>query len=87
MKLNMNPTHDIEETTMKNTTTRRTAKPEAHGSSVRPINLTRRHQTEARKAAKQIGRTATARKAIGEDLARVLAAFGGHITRIELPAQ
>lgn len=87
MKLNMNPTHDIEETTMKNQTTRRTAKPEAPGSSVRPINLTRRHQTEARKAARQIGRTAHARKGIAEDLARVLAAFGGHITRIELPAQ
>ena len=43
--------------------------------------------TEARKAARQIGRTATARKGIAEDLARVLAAFGGHITRIELPAQ
>ena len=43
--------------------------------------------TEARKAAKQIGRTAHARKGIAEDLARVLAAFGGHITRIELPAQ
>ena len=43
--------------------------------------------TEARKAARQIGRTAHARKGIAEDLARVLAAFGGHITRIELPAQ
>ena len=66
---------------------------EAQDSSVRSVNLndrfpvSRRRQTKARRIARQISRSPEAKRQTAATLVSLMAAFGGHITRLELPAQ
>ena len=65
---------------------------EAQDSSVRSVNLndqypvSRRQQAKARKVARQIDGSRTANPRTVAPIIAALAAFGGHITRLELPA-
>ena len=66
---------------------------EAQDSSVRSVNLisdlypvSRRQQAKARKVARQIDGTRTTNPRTVAPIIAALAAFGGHITRLELPA-
>ena len=65
---------------------------EAQDSSVRSVNLndrfpvSRRQQAKARKVARQIDGSHTANPRTVAPIIAALAAFGGHITRLELPA-
>ena len=65
---------------------------EAQDSSVRSVNLndrfpvSRRQQAKARKLARQISRTPEAKRQTAAALISIMAAFGGHITSLELPA-
>ena len=65
---------------------------EAQDSSVRSVNLndrfpvSRRQQAKARKLARQISRTPEAKRQTAATLVSLMAAFGGHITSLELPA-
>ena len=66
---------------------------EAQDSSVRSVNLndrypvSKRQQAKARKVAREISRTRQAQQQTAATLVSLMAAFGGHITRLELPAQ
>ena len=66
---------------------------EAQDSSVRSVNLndrfpvSRRQQAAARKVARQIDGSRTANPRTVTPIIAALAAFGGRITRVELPAQ
>ena len=66
---------------------------EAQDSSVRSVNLndrfpvSRRQQAKARKVARQIDGTRTTNPRTVAPIIAALAAFGGHITSLELPAQ
>ena len=66
---------------------------EAQDSSVRSVNLndrfpvSKRQQAKARSIARQIARTREAKEQTAATLVSLMAAFGGHITRLELPAQ
>ena len=66
---------------------------EAQDSSVRSVNLndrfpvSRRQQAKARKLARQIGPTRQAARQTAATLVSLMAAFGGRITTLELPAQ
>ena len=66
---------------------------EAQDSSVRSVNLndrfpvSKRQQAKARKLARQIDGTRTTNPRTVAPIIAALAAFGGHITRLELPAQ
>ena len=66
---------------------------EAQDSSVRSVNLndrfpvSRRQQAKARKLARQIGPTRQAAQQTAATLVSLMAAFGGRITALELPAQ
>ena len=66
---------------------------EAQDSSVRSVNLisdlypvSRRQQAKARKVARQIDGSRTANPRTVAPINAALAAFGGRITRLELPA-
>ena len=79
---------------MSSTANSQTVGREAQDSSVRSVNLisdlypvSRRQQTKARKVARQIDGTRTANPRTVAPILAALAAFGGHITRLELPAQ
>ena len=67
---------------------------EAQDSSVRSVNLisdlypvSRRQQAKARKVARQIDGSRTTNPRTVAPILAALAAFGGHINRLELPAQ
>ena len=66
---------------------------EAQDSSVRSVNLndrfpvSKRQQSKARKLARQIGPTRQAARQTAATLVSLMAAFGGRITALELPAQ
>ena len=66
---------------------------EAQDSSVRSVNLndrfpvSRRQQAKARKLARQISRGRMAQQHTAATLVSLMAAFGGRITTLELPAQ
>ena len=66
---------------------------EAQDSSVRSVNLndrfpvSRRQQAKARKVAREISRGRMAQQRTAATLVSLMAVFGGHITRLELPAQ
>ena len=76
---------------MSSTTNSQTVGREAQDSSVRSVNLnypiSRRQQMKARKVARQIDGTRTTNPRTVAPIIAALAAFGGHITRLELPAQ
>ena len=66
---------------------------EAQDSSVRSVNLisdlypvSRRQRAKARKVARQIDGSRTTNPRTVAPILAALAAFGGHITRLELPA-
>ena len=65
---------------------------EAQDSSVRSVNLndrypvSKRQQAKARKVARQIDGSHTANPRTVAPIIAALAAFGGHITSLELPA-
>ena len=66
---------------------------EAQDSSVRSVNLndrfpvSKRQQAKARKVAREVSRGRMAQQQTAATLVSLMAAFGGHITRLELPAQ
>ena len=66
---------------------------EAQDSSVRSVNLndrfpvSKRQQATARKVARQVSRTRQAQRQTAATLISLMAAFGGRITALELPAQ
>ena len=66
---------------------------EAQDSSVRSVNLndrypvSKRQQAKARKLARQIEHTRDAQQRTAATLVSLMAAFGGRITTLELPAQ
>ena len=67
---------------------------EAQDSSVRSVNLnddrfpvSRHQRAKARSIARQIDGSRTANPRTVTPILAALAAFGGHITRLELPAQ
>ena len=66
---------------------------EAQDSSVRSVNLndrfpvSKRQQSKARGVARQISRTREAQQQTAATLVSLMAAFGGRITALELPAQ
>ena len=78
---------------MSSTANSQTVGREAQDSSVRSVNLisdlypvSRRQQAKARKVARQIDGTRTTNPRTVAPIIAALAAFGGHITRLELPA-
>ena len=75
---------------MSSTANSQTVGREAQDSSVRSVNLnypiSKRQQTKARKVARQIDGSRTANPRTVAPILAALAAFGGHITRLELPA-
>ena len=78
---------------MSSTANSQTVGREAQDSSVRSVNLndrfpvSRRQQAKARKVARQIDGTRTTNPRTVAPILAALAAFGGHITSLELPAQ
>jgi hypothetical protein len=78
---------------MSSTANSQTVGREAQDSSVRSVNLndrfpvSRRQQAKARSIARQISPTRKAERHTAATLVSLMAAFGGHITRLELPAQ
>ena len=79
---------------MSSTANSQTVGREAQDSSVRSVNLnsdtypvSRRQQAKARKVARQIDGSRTANPRTVAPMLAALAAFGGHITALELPAQ
>ena len=78
---------------MSSTANSQTVGREAQDSSVRSVNLndrfpvSRRQQAKARKVARQIDGSRTANPRTVAPIIAALAAFGGHITSLELPAQ
>lgn len=79
---------------MSSTANSQTVGREAQDSSVRSVNLisdlypvSRRQQAKARKVARQIDGSRTTNPRTVAPILAALAAFGGHITRLELPAQ
>ena len=78
---------------MSSTANSQTVGREARDSSVRSVNLndrfpvSRRQQAKARKVARQIDGTRTTNPRTVAPIIAALAAFGGHITSLELPAQ
>ena len=77
---------------MSSTANSQTVEREAQDSSVRSVNLndrfpvSRRQQAKARKVARQIDGSHTANPRTVAPIIAALAAFGGHITSLELPA-
>ena len=77
---------------MSSTANSQTVGREAQDSSVRSVNLndrfpvSRRQQAKARKVARQIDGSRTANPRTVAPIIAALAAFGGHITSLELPA-
>ena len=79
---------------MSSTANSQTVGREAQDSSVRSVNLisdlypvSRRQRAKARKVARQIDGSRTTNPRTVAPILAALAAFGGHITRLELPAQ
>ena len=78
---------------MSSTAISQTVGREAQDSSVRSVNLndrfpvSKRQQAKARKVAREVNRTRQAQRQTAATLVSLMAAFGGHITRLELPAQ
>ena len=86
----MKPTTQHTEITMNSQANSQTVGREAPGSSVRSADsfpVSKRQQSKARKLARQIGHTRQAQQQTAATLVSLMAAFGGHITRLELPAQ
>ena len=78
---------------MSSTANSQTVGREAQDSSVRSVNLndrfpvSKRQQATARKVARQIRGGRIAQQQTAATLVSLMAAFGGHITSLELPAQ
>ena len=86
----MKPTTQSTEITMNSTANSQSVGREAPGSSVRSADsfpVSKRQQAKARSIARQISPTRQAERQTAATLVSLMAAFGGHITRLELPAQ
>jgi len=86
-------TTESTERTMSSTANSQTVGREAQDSSVRSVNLndrfpvSKRQQSKARKVARQISGARMAQQQTAATLVSLMAAFGGRITALELPAQ